>query len=144
MYIYHVPELSLKGAMVVLNAAIAKAEEMGVPQCIVIVDRSGNLLAFARMDGARFLSQYSATQKAVTAASLKESTGDMPYSLGMGLAAATGGRFANLEGGMPIIINGAVVGGIGVGSGNGEEDIIVAKAGIAALESAMAQTLPLP
>jgi uncharacterized protein GlcG (DUF336 family) len=59
----------------VLQGAIAKAEAMGVPQCIAIVDTGGNLLAFIRMDGAKILSQLSATQKAVTAFSSGVPTG---------------------------------------------------------------------
>ena len=56
------------GAMAVLRGALARAEAMQVPQCIAVVDAGGNLLAFVRMDGAKVLSQHTATQKAVTAA----------------------------------------------------------------------------
>ena len=53
--------LTHAGALAVLEAAIAKATEMQVPQCIAVVDAGGNLLAFARMDGAKVLSQHTAT-----------------------------------------------------------------------------------
>ncbi len=56
------------GALRALQGAISKAEAMGVPQCIAVVDPGGHLLAFARMDGAKTLSIDSATAKAVTAA----------------------------------------------------------------------------
>ena len=52
-----------------LQEARAKAREIGITQCIAIVDRGGHLLAFLRMDGAKVLSQRSAIQKAATAAS---------------------------------------------------------------------------
>ena len=63
MYISHVTELSTQGAKVVLQGAIEKAEQLGVPQCVAIVDRGGNLLVFERMQGAKILSQFSAIQK---------------------------------------------------------------------------------
>jgi glc operon protein GlcG len=137
MYVQSKTELSSQGAMVVLQGAIAKAEAMGVPQCIAIVDTGGNLLAFIRMDGAKVLSQLSATQKAITAASSKVPTGGVSPEVELKLSLATGGQLTNLKGGLPIVINGQVVGAIGVGSGTGEQDIEVAQAGIAALEAAI-------
>ncbi len=136
MYVRQVDELTFDGAMVVLQGALAKAKAVGVPQCIAVVDTGGNLLAFARMDNAKVLSQFSALQKAVTAASSKVPTGGLPEEFGIKLSLATGGRLVNLQGGLPIIIDGKVVGAIGVGSGTAEQDIEVAQAGIEALEQA--------
>lgn len=119
--------------MVALQAAAAKAREIGTPQCIAVVDRGGHLLAFLRMDGAKVLSQYSATQKAATAASSAAPSGEVAEPLAAGLAAATQGRFTNLRGGLPILLEGHLVGAIGVGSGTAEQDLIVARAGIDAL-----------
>jgi uncharacterized protein GlcG (DUF336 family) len=129
------PAMSLThaGALAVLNGAVAKAAAMGVPQCVAIVDAGGNLLAFVRMDGAKVLSQLSATQKAVTAASSRAATGGAPDDLAAKLALATGGQMTNLKGGLPIVVDGHVVGAIGVGSGTGEQDVEVATAGLAAL-----------
>ena len=104
------PELSSEGTLLVLQAATAKAREIGVPQCIAIVDRGGHLLAFPRMDGAKVLSQWSATQKAVTAASSAAPSGELAEPLAAGLAAATQGRFTNLRGGLPIMVQGSLVG----------------------------------
>jgi len=130
-----VPHLKLthSGALKVLHAAIAKAKEMGVPQCIAIVDDGGNMLAFVRMDGAKVLSALSATNKAKTAASGRVPTGDLPADLGAKLSVATQGKMVNLKGGQPIVIDGKVVGGIGVGSGTGDQDNEVAHAGLRAL-----------
>ena len=138
-YVHSVSELSTEGAKVVLQAAIAKAEQMGVPQCVAVVDKGGNLLVFERMQGAKILSQFSAIQKAVTAMSSKSATGALPTDLAVGIALATGNRFATIAGGLPISINGEVIGAIGVGSGSDEEDIEVAEAGIAALKQALSQ-----
>lgn len=136
MYIRQVHELTFDGAMIALQGAVAKAKAIGVPQCIAIVDTGGNLLAFARMDNAKVLSQFSAIQKAVTAASSKVPTGGLPEEFGVKLSLATGSRLVNLQGGLPIVVDGKVVGAIGVGSGTAEQDIEVAQAGIQALEQA--------
>ena len=123
--------------MVMVQAAAAKAREIDTPQCIAVVDRGGHLLAFLRMDGAKVLSQYSATQKAATAASSAAPSGEVAEPLAAGLAAATQGRFTNLRGGLPILVEGRVIGAIGVGSGTAEQDLIVARAGIDALLAAL-------
>ena len=129
------PSLTLThaGALAILEAAVAKAIEMQVPQCIAVVDAGGNLLAFVRMDGAKVLSQHTATQKAVTAATTRVPTGNAPEDLALKLTLASGLRITNLKGGLPIVVDGHVIGGIGVGSGTGEQDVEVADAGIAAL-----------
>jgi uncharacterized protein GlcG (DUF336 family) len=138
MYIHSKLELTCQGAMVILSGAMAKAKEMGVPQCIAVVDSAGDLLAYARMDGAKRLSQLSSTQKAVTAASSQTSTGSVPAEVEIKLGLVTAGQLTNLQGGVPIVLQGQVVGAVGVGSGTGEEDIEVAQAGIEALRAAMA------
>jgi glc operon protein GlcG len=139
MYLRSTQELTHAAAQVILQGAIAKAEAIGVPQCIAIVDGGGNLLAFLRMDGAKVLSQLSATQKAMTAVSSRVPTGGVPAEVELKLALATGGQLTNLKGGLPIVIDGQVVGAIGVGSGTGDEDVMVGQAGIDALMEAIAQ-----
>jgi glc operon protein GlcG len=139
MYVRRVSELSVQGAKVLLQAAIAKAAAMGVPQCIAVVDRGGNLLVFERMEGAKLHSQFSAIQKAYTAVSARAATGQLPTDLAMGIALATDSRFATIAGGLPIEVDGEVIGGIGIGSGTDEEDIEVAEVAIAAFKAAIAQ-----
>jgi glc operon protein GlcG len=129
-------KLTLDGAMKLLNAAIAKSRDMKVPECIAIVDSGGQLLAFARMDGAFALSFETALVKAMTAASYGIPTGDIAAGVDIKLAIATQGKRVNLPGGLPIIIDGHVVGGIGIGSGTGEEDRQVANAALGALPGA--------
>ena len=129
-------KLTSNGAMKILQAAMEKAESMGVPQCITIVDAGGHMLAFCRMDGAFVLSNDSSMKKAVTAAIYGQLTGQMDDNIAIKLAIATDGKRVNLPGGVPIIVSGDVIGGIGVGSGTGAQDLEVAKAGIAALEGA--------
>lgn len=67
-------KLNHLGALRLLHAALLKAAEMGVPQCIAIVDEGCYLIAFVRMDGARVLSIESATRKAMTAAATGQPT----------------------------------------------------------------------
>ena len=129
-------KLTMAGARKILDAAVAKAQAMGVPQCITVVDDGGHLLAFTRMDGARVLSIDSSMSKAMTAASSRVATGRVEGDVGLRLGITTQGKFINLPGGVPVIVDGQVIGAVGVGSGTGEQDLEVAKAGVAALPGA--------
>ena len=125
--------LSHQGALSALAAAVAKAEEIGVPQNIVIVDPSGVTLASLRMDGAKFLSIETATGKARSAASNNSPSGQQPVEAGLMISVVTKGGSTNLPGGLPIRFSGKLAGAIGVGSGTGEQDLIVARAALAAI-----------
>ena len=128
--------LTAEGAQASMAAMIAKATEMNTPMCIAIVDDGGNLLAFARMDGAKLLSIDSAIAKARTAASMRVQSGGTPEAVAMKLSLATQGKFTNLNAGLPIIVEGHTIGGVGTGSGSGEQDLEVSKVGIAAIKGA--------
>lgn len=132
-------KLTHKGASFVLAAAVEAAEAMGVPQCIAVVDEGCNLMAFIRMDGSRVLSIESATRKAMTAATTGHPTGNISADKAMLLAEATSGKMTNLLGGVPLMVNGQIVGGIGVGSGTGEQDLDIARAAVAAFEQQIRQ-----
>jgi len=125
--------LTYDGAAEILAAAVAKAADMGVPQCITVVDPGGHLLALARMDGAFAMSIDTAFREAQTAACYGAPTGHILEGVDIKLAIATDGKRINLPGGLPIIVDGHLIGGIGVGSGTGAQDLEVAKVGIAAL-----------
>ncbi|WP_434051038.1 MAG: heme-binding protein [Roseibium sp.] len=125
--------LTHQGALAVLMAAVEKAEAVGQPQCIVIVDANGEVLAEIRMTGAKFLSRKSALAKALTAASIGNETLSVPEGVRTGIGLATEGKVTGLPGGLPIRLDGVLLGGIGVGSGSGEQDIEVARAGLAAI-----------
>ena len=129
-------KLTIDGAMKLLDAAMAKARDMKVPECIAVVDAGGHLLAFARMDGAFALSIDTALVKAMTAASYGMPTGDIAAGIDLKLAIATQGKRVNLPGGLPVIVDGHVVGAIGVGSGTGEQDREVAAAALGAIAGA--------
>jgi uncharacterized protein GlcG (DUF336 family) len=128
--------LTYEGAQALLAAAIDHASRMGVPQCIAVVDEGCNLLAFARMDGARVLSIKSAQRKAMTAATTGKPTGEIHHDIEIKLAIATDGAMVNLMGGLPVIVEGQLIGGIGVGSGSGEQDREVANAALSVFAGA--------
>lgn len=128
--------LTLAGAQAVVAAAVAKAREIEVDECIAVVDRGGALLAFARMDGGRIASVEIALTKAVSAATRRRPTaqemaGDVP--MGIRLALAANNTVTNIGGGLPIVIEDQVIGAVGVSSGTVDEDTLVANAGLAAL-----------
>ncbi len=135
-------QLNLAGAEMIIAAAKKKAAAIGVNMNIAVVDDGGHLLAFARMDGARPASGYTALTKAVTGATFRQETGPRPATgepdilLSLSLqnaASASGGKLTTLKGGVPVIVDAQVIGAVGVGGGTGEQDAEVAKAGIQAL-----------
>lgn len=134
-----IPHLKLTqaGALELLNAAAEKAAVMEQPQCIAIVDEGCNLLAFLRMDGAKILSEQSAIRKARTAASSRMPTGMAAVETELKLALATDGEVTNLKGGLPVIVDGKLIGGIGVGSGTGDQDYEVANFALSHLVGAL-------
>lgn len=130
--------LTLEGAQKVLEAALAKAADLGLRFCITVADPSGEPVMSARMDGAPRLSAGIAANKAYTVAGF----GGMPTdawwgaikdepSLVHGITHTP--RLIVFGGGVPITANGELVGTIGVSGGSAEEDIVVASAGAAAL-----------
>ena len=118
-----------------LTAAVAKAQELGVPMGISIVDAGGNLLAFIKMDGAFLHTNYTSFSKAYTAASIHKPSGasGIPPNVSAEISSTTGGKFTTLPGGFPLVKDGKVMGGIGVGGGKGEQDEAVARAAVDAL-----------
>ena len=132
--------VSAQLAKTMIEAAERKATQMGHPFVIAIVDDSGVLKAFSRMDGAPLLSVQVAQDKAYTAVGFGMATDawhdfikdDPPLAMG----AATGiDRLIVFGGGYPIKLGGAVVGGIGVSGGHYSHDMEVAQAGLSALDS---------
>jgi uncharacterized protein GlcG (DUF336 family) len=129
--------VTLSAAREVVDAAIAKAEEIGVPMNIAVVDEGNNLTAFARMDGAWLGSIDIAQNKAYTARSFDMSTQDLaplcqPNQPLFGIHASNQGRLIIFAGGIPLHAGDRVVGAIGVSGGSVEQDHEVAEAGVAA------------
>ena len=134
------PSVSSELARAMIDAAEQKAADTGHPFVIAVVDDSGVLKAFSRMDGAALLSVQIAQDKAYTAAGFGLSTDgwhdfikdDAPLALG---AAPGIDRLIVFGGGFPIIIDGKIAGAIGVSGGHYSQDMDVAKAGLAVVPS---------
>jgi uncharacterized protein GlcG (DUF336 family) len=131
-----IKRLSLADARTLIEGASRKAEEIGVPMCIAITDESGQLIAFERMDGGKITSSIIAQDKAYTAAGAKRTTesygvASQPGSPAYGINSAIGGRLMVVGGGLPVIVEGEVVGAIGLSSGTPAQDAECAQAGIA-------------
>lgn len=129
--------ISQSAADVLLEAGAKAAVEIGVPMVIAVVDESGVLKAFRRMDGAALLSVEIAQNKAYTAVSFGMPThqwfefikNDPPLLHGI----VHTPRLVVFGGGYPVTLDGKVVGGIGVSGGHYGQDMKVAEAALAAL-----------
>ncbi|MEW6300014.1 MAG: heme-binding protein [Thermodesulfobacteriota bacterium] len=129
--------ISYELAAKMVEAAIARARELNCKQNVAVVDAGGNLKAFGSMDGAPILGIEGCQRKAFTAL-FGVGTADLynavkgDQSLVIGLSHFSRATFVG--GGLPIVVDGEVVGGIGVGGGTVEQDIDCAKAGLKVLE----------
>jgi len=115
-----------------LAGAIAEARKQNLPMAVAVVDNAGQLVAFERLDNTQNASTMIAQDKAVSAAMYRRPT----KAFQDGLAAGGAGlRILHLrgaiavEGGLPIVIDGKIAGGLGVSGGTTEQDGAVAKAG---------------
>ncbi len=130
--------ISSEAARQVIEAAEAKAREIGVPMVIAVVDESGILKEYRRMDGAPLLSVEIAIDKAWSAVSFGMPThglgdfvrGDEPLAHGIPKVA----RLILFGGGYPLRAGDQVAGGVGVSGGHYAQDMQVAEAGVAAFD----------
>lgn len=125
-------------AQQMISAAVAKSRALGVPQVAAVLDDSGLLKAFCRMDGAPLVSIEVAQNKAYTA--LFGMPSQEFYNFIKDDPALLAGvphipRIAMFGGGLPIRVGDAVVGGIGVSGGTVEQDVDCAEAGLEALKN---------
>ena len=119
--------------LAMLRAGTEEAARINQPQCIVIVDAGGATLCEFRMRGAKFLSLKTARAKALTAASHRMPSADVPEHVRTAVGLASAGDVTGLGGGLPIRVDDEFVGGIGVGSGSPDQDLKVARAALNAI-----------
>ena len=133
--------LTSRGVRMMMDAALARAADLGITVTVAIVDDGGHLLMLERMQGGRFHTVHSATTKAVTAASNKRPTSskgaqgqelDVVHALGLTLAAGPK-NWTAMEGGYPVMIDSECIGGIGVAGGDWKQDEDVARAALSAI-----------
>ena len=130
-----VNRLSIEDARLLIEGARKKAEQIEVPMCIAVTDDSGNLVAFERMDGGKAHSVDVAVDKAYTAGSARKATheynaANTPGNLAFGIHTEAGGRISTVGGGLPVIVQGQCLGGIGSSSGSPQQDMEVSQAGL--------------
>ena len=129
----NVMTLDPAGAQTVLQAARESAQQRNAPSAIAVVDPAGDLLAFQRMDGVRPASADLAIGKARTAARLQRPTAEIEDNINRGRTAFVTANIAALGGGMPIRVNGEVVGAVGIAGLSKETDVDIANSAAAAL-----------
>lgn len=122
----------------IIEAAEKKADELGQPMNVAVVDEGGNLVAFERMENAWLGSIDISQKKAWTSRAFDITTKDLGANSQsgdqfFGIHASNNGKVMIFAGGIPLKQDGKVVGAIGVSGGSGEQDHAVAEAGAAAL-----------
>jgi uncharacterized protein GlcG (DUF336 family) len=135
-----VRSVDLEEANRVIQAGIMHAMKIGSPSTIAVVDVGGTIVAQARMDGASLSSVALAYNKAYTSLSCRMATSAItriaqPGGDFYGIANGLGGRAIIFPGGIPIVIEGQVVGAVGASGGTGIQDEQVASAAVADLSS---------
>jgi uncharacterized protein GlcG (DUF336 family) len=127
----------LELATEIIGRARREAEKIGVAMSFAAVDSAGHLVAAARMDGAPFLTVDIAAGKAYTAAAFGVPSSDLAKRFeGRGqftasIGVMTGGRFTLGIGGVPVVVDGALVGALGASGGTGEQDLAVVESALA-------------
>jgi uncharacterized protein GlcG (DUF336 family) len=132
--------IGLADANRVIQAGIARATEIHSPSTIAVVDVGGTVVAQARMDGASLSSVALAYNKAYTSLSCRLPTSTItkiaqPGGDFYGIANGLDGRAIIFPGGIPIEVDGQVVGAVGASGGNGAQDEDVARAAADSLSS---------
>ncbi|MDJ1433236.1 heme-binding protein [Halostagnicola sp. A-GB9-2] len=132
--------VSLDESKEILDAAESKAQELGVPMNLAVTNNEGNLIGFRRMDGAKLVAASIARDKGYTAAAVKKPTEDLkegsePGGDVYGLQSTDDNRVVTFGGGIPLEVDGEVVGAVGASGGDVSEDIAIAGAGVEAFEA---------
>ena len=133
--------LTLDDAKHMLQAAEVAAAKIGIAYNIAVVDAGGNLIAFVRQDGALIGSIDLAIGKAKTARLFDKTTSELahlaqPNAPLFGIEQSNDGKVVIFGGGLPVRIAGSIVGAVGTSAGSVEQDVAVAQAALAAVQSA--------
>jgi uncharacterized protein GlcG (DUF336 family) len=131
--------LTLGAATAAVSAGVAKSAELGILSVVAVYDEGGTLKALATMDGARYTGVQYAQDKAWTAARRQAATQDLADAMAMSPEMNWHSFLKQpgttlLGGGMPIVVDGQVVGGVGSSGGTIAQDIEVAKAALGAIQ----------
>jgi uncharacterized protein GlcG (DUF336 family) len=121
--------ITMERAQAVIQAAIAEAQKRGWPENFAVVDPNGDLVAFARMDGAQLASISIAEHKARTAARYRRPTLAFETAVqkfGFHYILSLDDVIAS-RGGIPLVENGAIIGAVGCSGGTGSQDEVLCK-----------------
>ena len=138
MYTADAKRLTHEGARKMVATAIEKAIEARIAISCCVVDAGGHVVVLERMDGGRFHTLHSCATKAVCAASSNRPTSaksavgqdlDVIHALGLALAAGPN-RWTAMEGGVPVLVDGQCIGGVGVSGGDWKTDLKIAQAAV--------------
>ena len=121
-----IKRLSIDEAQILIEGSILKSNEIGVPMCIAVTDESGHLIRFDRMDGGKVSSISIAVDKAFTGAVARRGTHVynqlcVPGQPTFGIHVTNGGHFSVIGGGLPVTVDGEIVGGVGISSGTADK-----------------------
>jgi uncharacterized protein GlcG (DUF336 family) len=130
--VLEIRRLSIDEAHILIAGSVAASRGINVPMCIAVVDESGHLIAFERMDGGKTSSISIAIDKASTAAMARNGTHVynqlcVPGQPTFGIHVTNGGHFSIIGGGLPVRVNGEIVGGVGISAGTAVQDVAVAE-----------------
>jgi len=133
----HKPVLTHDDVVRILDHARAEAQSNQWAVTIAVVDDGGHPLALERLDGASPASAYIATEKARTAALGRRPSAAYEEMINGGRTAFLSAPLAGMiEGGVPVVVDGQVVGAVGVSGVKSAQDAQIASAGIASLGAA--------
>jgi len=126
------PTITMAAAKKAAEAALAESTKRGWPMCIAVVTPSGDLVYFIKMDDCQYASIAIAQHKAKAAATFRRATVNFERLLGKGpyfsYLATLDGVIAS-RGGNPIVVDGKIIGAIGVSGGTGSQDDTISQAG---------------
>lgn len=131
------PNVTLEQARAVIAAAEAEAVHQNFNVAIAVVDTAGNLVAFVKRDNSQNSSVQIAQDKAFTAAMFKRPSKALQDTVaqgGAGLRVLGLNGVTPVEGGLPLLVDGLIVGAVGVSGVTSEQDSLIASVGAAALE----------
>lgn len=127
--------LNLDQSRLVMETAIAKARSENIAVCVAVLDAGGRLVNFQRMDGSNWASIWGCQGKAMTSAATRCPSGQIPpESVVMSrIAEMEGGNMIYARGAVPILVDGVLLGAVGVGGASADLDEACAIAGAAAI-----------
>ena len=123
--------ISPADANLAVKAALDKAESLDITVCVAVLDAGGRLVAFARMDKSNWASIYGSQGKALTSAATGYNSDGIPPTSNVmqRIAELEGNNMIYAKGAVPISRDGILIGAIGVGGGNADDDELCAQTG---------------